>query len=191
MPDLDGEMATNRTYVDAYFEHMIKPIGIDYAWTDTPKATTWSNDLYVRYDTAPTDDTAAGGGTAAVGGNSQQGVRSDGRSKGKDKSKSKNKSKSKSKNKKRGVNFSRYGGYSAYSKQPWSIMLDTLCSLGPECVSLLRVYSTYTLYSLCTLCSLGGLGNHRTPVGFSGDTKREWYMPHATLPSNMTHPSMR
>ena len=48
LPDLDGAMSYNRTYVDAYFKFMIDPTFVDHAWTDTPKATTWSNWLYVR-----------------------------------------------------------------------------------------------------------------------------------------------
>ena len=28
---------------------MIEPIGADYQWTDSPKVTTFSNELYVRY----------------------------------------------------------------------------------------------------------------------------------------------
>ena len=27
--------------------------GADYAWTDTPDATTWTNELYVRYPVGP------------------------------------------------------------------------------------------------------------------------------------------
>jgi len=63
----------------------IEPSLADYAWTDTPSATTWTNWLYVLYPAL-------------------------------------------SKGKNRTINFSRYGG----------------------------------------------LGNHRTPTGFSGDTKRRW-----------------
>ena len=74
-----------RQYVDAYFKYMITGnMGVDYQWTDTPEATTFTNELFVRYP-----------GT---------------------------------KKKKRTVNFSRYGG----------------------------------------------LGQHRTPIGFSGDTERQW-----------------
>ena len=96
LPDIDGAMASNQTYVDAYFDLMVTPSLADYAWTDTPKATTWTNDLYVRYKESE--------------------------------SRQKSQSGKNGKKKRRGVNFSRYGG----------------------------------------------LGNHRTPVGFSGDTLRKW-----------------
>eukprot|EP00756_Hemistasia_phaeocysticola_P064592 Hpha_TRINITY_DN791_c0_g1::TRINITY_DN791_c0_g1_i2::g.28903::m.28903 len=48
LPDLDVSQL-NRTFCDAYFTHAIEATRGDIAWTDTPKATTWSNYLYVRY----------------------------------------------------------------------------------------------------------------------------------------------
>lgn len=105
LPDIDGLESLSETYVDAYFKYMIgewclseccksvrdfhtticcaEPTCVDIAWTDTPKATTWTNWLYVRYPMKKGNRT---------------------------------------------INFSRYGG----------------------------------------------LGNHRTPTGFSGDTRRAW-----------------
>jgi hypothetical protein len=38
-----------RAYVDAYFKLMVDPIMADYQWTDSPKVTTFTNELYVRY----------------------------------------------------------------------------------------------------------------------------------------------
>ena len=84
IPDIDGPNSLNKTWTDAYFEHLINHTLADIAWTDTPKATTWTNWLYVRY--------------------------------------------ARLMKKRRGINFSRYGG----------------------------------------------LGNHRTPIGFSGDTLRKF-----------------
>lgn len=83
----------NRTFVDAFFKHVLLPTLADYAWLDQPDASTWVNDLFVRYL-----EQQDGRGVAGP------------------------------KRRRRGINFSRYGG----------------------------------------------LGNHRTPVGFSGDTQRQW-----------------
>ena len=49
LPDLDPAQY-NKTYVDAYFTYVMESsVKADIAWTDTPKATTWSNYLYTRY----------------------------------------------------------------------------------------------------------------------------------------------
>ena len=49
LPDIDLAQ-TNQTYCDAYFTYVMeRSAKADIAWTDTAKATTWSNYLYSRY----------------------------------------------------------------------------------------------------------------------------------------------
>ena len=47
----DKAMTCSREYVDAYFKYMIEPtssgasVAADFSWTDSPKVTTFTNEL--------------------------------------------------------------------------------------------------------------------------------------------------